>query len=57
MVTNTINTDFVIYNPIECLRDSKMEEKNAQIIKDFCKYIDEKNLYHLLKTKEDLYNI
>lgn len=57
MVTNTINTDFVIYNPIECLRDSKMEEKNAQIIKDFCKYIDEKNLYHLLKIKEDLYNI
>jgi len=54
MGLDTTQTTFIPYSPIECIRDSKMIEYNQNLINQFCKYIYDNNLFHLLKLKEDL---
>lgn len=38
------------------VRTDGMEAYNRQIVNDFCAFIEDRKLHHLLKTKEDLYN-
>ncbi len=55
MLTDVVYTEFIPYEPIECVRTIDSEKYNQYIVEDFCNYIHTNNLYHLLKTKEELY--
>lgn len=57
MLTDVTSTAFIPYEPIECVRTDLSEEYNQNIVEDFCKYIHTNNLYRLLKTKEELYQL
>lgn len=57
MFTDVVHTEFIPYEPIECHYTDSSKEYNINIIEDFCYYIHSNNLYGLLKTKEELYNI
>lgn len=57
MLTDVVYTEFIPYEPIECVQTISSEKYNQDIVEDFCKYIDTNNLYHLLKTKEELYQL
>ena len=57
MLTDVTSTGFILYEPIECIRTDLSEKYNQGIVEDFCKYIHTNNLYHLLKTKEELYQL
>lgn len=56
MEADTTCTSLISYEPVECVRTDGMEAYNRQIVNDFCAFIEDRKLHHLLKTKEDLYN-
>ena len=41
------------FDPIECIRYTTMQEDNQKLVSDFCDYIDNKKLHHLLKQKQE----
>lgn len=56
MGADTTRTALIAYEPVECVRTGRTEEYNRRIVTDFCRFIEDRKLHHLLKTKEDLYN-